>query len=69
MPSLKVKYDHTAFLKPLCLSDLFRGGDNTFVLSTSYIIQRALEVFPGVLKTRRVFIGLKIRMDELDESI
>jgi hypothetical protein len=69
MPELKVKYDHTALPKPLCLFDSFCGGDNTFVLSTRYVIQRALEVFPWVLKTRRVFIGLEIRVDELDEAV
>jgi hypothetical protein len=70
MPKLNINYDdHNAPSQPLLLSDLLRRGDNTFVLSARYVVQCALEVFPRVLETRCVLVGLEVGVDELDQAI
>lgn len=48
---------------------LLRRGDDALILTTRYVIERALEMFPRVLKTGCVFIGLQVGVDELDEAV
>jgi hypothetical protein len=40
-----------------------------FVFSARYVVQRALEMLPRIFETRRILIGLQIRVDEFDEAI
>jgi hypothetical protein len=48
---------------------LLRRRDNTLILSTRDVIQRALEMSLGILKRGSVFVRLQIGVDELDESV
>jgi hypothetical protein len=48
---------------------LFRRNDNSLVLSTRDVVKRALEMFPRILERGGVFVGLEVRVDELDEAV
>lgn len=51
------------------LHSSLRLRNNALILSRRDVIERPLEVLARVLKTRSVFIGIEIRMDELDEAV
>lgn len=51
------------------LHSSLRLRNNALILSRRDVIERPLEVLARVLKTRSVFIGVEIRMDELDEAV
>jgi hypothetical protein len=66
---LKAEYGPTLLSATLRIIDSFRRNNNTFVFSARYVVQRALEMLPRIFETRRILIGLQIRVDEFDEAI
>lgn len=48
---------------------LLRCDHDALVLSTGYVVERALEMFPRVLEAGCVLVGLQIGVDEFDEAV
>ena len=42
---------------------------DALVLSTGYVVERALEMFPRVLEAGCIIVGLQVGVDEFDESV
>lgn len=48
---------------------LLRCDYDALVLSTGYVVERALEMFPRVLEAGCILVGLQIGVDEFDKSV
>ena len=48
---------------------LLRFRHHTFIFSALDVVQCALEMLPWVFERRGVFVGLQVRMNQLDETI